>query len=259
MNAHREGHGRRQSFLSGRAGFGFTLLEVAVALAVLGLIASAAASAYLGLFSANRSNLNGEASLSSLSGAVLAFAKSRHRLPCPDADGSGRESLVNGVCPADLSVGWFPYLSAGLSSPAPLTRSIYGVYRATGADLARTEEHSGDAVGAASYADLADLIRALRQAASQATAATRIYLTGDGAASGLENCTTHVASNPAFVLLATGEDRDGDGKATDGIHATLPGNGRCFAAPTRGADSTFDDRTLAVSFYELMAKLNNDL
>lgn len=238
---------------------GFTLVEVTVALAVLGIIAAAAAAAYLGLFSASRNKINADASLASLAGAVVAFAQSHHRLPCPDVDGSGNESLVAGVCPTNRDVGWFPYLSAGLTSPAPFARAIYGVYRAAGADLARAEEHGGDPVGSASYADGADLIHALRFAAAQVPSNTQIYLTGDNATSGAENCGGNVVSNPAFVVLVPGEDRNGNGTPVDGIHGTLPASGHCFAAPTRASDTYFDDRTLAVSFYTLMAKLNNEL
>ena len=236
---------------------GFTLVEVAVTLAVLGVIAAAAA--YLGLFSASRTKLIADTSLVSMSGAVIAFAKSHHRLPCPDAGGSGVEGLVSGVCPDGLDVGWFPYLSVGLTPPAPRVRAIYGVYRAAGSDLARAEEHGGDPVGAATYADGADLVRALQFAASQPLTNAQIYITGNGATSGPENCTGNQVSNPAYVLLAPGEDRDGDGKTVDGIHSTLPGTGLCFAAPNRAVDTNFDDRTLAVSFYTLMVKLNNEL
>lgn len=238
---------------------GFTLVEVALVLAVLGVVAATAATAYLGMFSANRGKLNADASLAVLSGAIVAFAKSHHRLPCPDSAGSGTEGLVGGVCPAGLEVGWFPYLSAGLTQPAPLTRAIYGVYRLAGADLARAEERGGDPPGASTYADGADLVMALRLAAAQSPSSARIYLTGDGATGGVENCGSNVVSNPAFVILAPGEDRNVDGNPVDGIHSTLPLGGRCFAAPTRALDAGFDDRTQAASFYTLMAKLSNEL
>jgi hypothetical protein len=229
-----------------------------LALAVLGVIAAAAASAYLGLFSAGRSKLNSDASLATLSGAVVAFAKSHHRLPCPDTVGSGNEGTCS-AGPAGPDVGWFPYQSVGLASPAPQERAVYGVFRVAGADLARAEEKWTDLPGAATYADGADLVRALQFAALTAFASTRIYLTGDGVTAGAENCGSNVVSNPAFVLVAPGEDRDGDGKTVDGIHSTLPGSGRCFAAPARAVDTNFDDRTFAISFYDLMAKLNNEL
>lgn len=237
---------------------GFSLVEVTLVLAVLGVIAAAAASAYLAMFSAGRTQLAGESSLASLSGAVIAFAKSHHRLPCPDTVGVGNE----GACaagPAGPAVGWFPYLAVGLASPAPQARAVYGVYRVAGADLARAEEQGGDVVGAASYADAADLIWAFKSAAARPTTSNQVYLTGDGGASGAEDCGGNVVSNPAFVLVAPGEDRDGDGNAVDGIHATLPVSGRCFASLTRAGDTNFDDRTFAISIYDLMAKLNNEL
>jgi prepilin-type N-terminal cleavage/methylation domain-containing protein len=237
---------------------GFTLVEVSLVLVVLGIIAAAAASAYLGLFSASRTKLNSDSSLALLSGAVVAFAKTHNRLPCPDNAGNGSEGTCSSG-PIGPTVGWFPYLSVGLPAPNPRERAIYGVYRATGTDLALAEEHGGDAAGSATYADGADFLRALQAAAGKATTSNQIYITGDGAATGTESCAGNIRSNPAYVIVATGEDRDGDGKMVDGIHNTLPGSGHCFASPTRAADTNFDDRTLAVSFYALMAKLNNQL
>lgn len=248
----------------GRQYAGFTLVEVAVTLAVLGIIASAAAAAYLGLFSASRTKLVSDASLISMSGAVIAFAKSHNRLPCPDYLGNGNEGLSNGVCPAfsaSNQVGWFPYLSVGLASPAPRLRAIYGVYRTAAVDLANAQEHGGDAAGSATYADGADLLHALQIALSQGVSNTEIYLTGDGATS-VESCGSNVVANPAFVVLTPGEDQDGDGSALDGIDSgfkAFPSADLCFPSPGRADDSNFDDRTLAVSFNTLMAKLNNVL
>jgi prepilin-type N-terminal cleavage/methylation domain-containing protein len=221
---------------------GFSLLEVAVALVVIGLMASAS-STYFGLFRSSN-QLAMDANLVSLSGSVITFAVTRNRLPCPDTAGTGYESLVGGVCPLATAVGWLPYQSLGLSQPAPLARAIYGVYRnpAANADLAAT-------------ASLATLSAAASQLPN--TNSLYIYLTGDGTtANGVENCVGNIATNPAFVILSPGEDRDGNGSTLDGIHSTLPATGRCFAAPTRGVDSNFDDRTFAVSAFALMAKLN---
>lgn len=219
---------------------GFTLVELAVSLAVIGLITSAAAATYMGL-SRNGGKLGADARLVSLSESVIAFARARHRLPCPDSAGTGYETLVSGACPAGADVGWLPYLSIGLSQPATQERAIYGVYRnPPNADLAAN-------------ADLASL----GFAATQAAVNTHVYVTGDGSTvNGIENCFSNVASNPAFVILAPGEDRSGDGQRVDGIHSTLPASGRCFAAPSRGIDTNFDDRTIAVSSYAMMAKLN---
>lgn len=219
---------------------GFSLIELSLSVVVIGLIASTAASSYVGIFKNGGGQIGTDARLQSMSDNVIAFAKARNRLPCPDTTGNGFEALVAGACPAGTDVGWFPYLSIGLSQPAAAQRAIYGVYRNPLADLAAS-------------ADLATL----NIAAAQAPVSTYAYVTGDGTTTnGAENCALNVASNPAFVIMAPGEDRDRDGNNVDGIHGTLPNSGHCFAAPSRGVDTNFDDRTIAVGAYAMMAKLN---
>ena len=217
---------------------GFSLVELAVSLTVLGVLAASAAAAYGSLFRNGGGKLTTDAQLASLSESVIAFARTRHRLPCPDTAGNGYEALVLDACPAGIEVGWLPYLSLGLGQPAAQQRAIYGVYRKPAADLAVS----------ASAATLSS-------AAGQGADSNYVYLTGDGTtANGVEDCVNNVASNPAFVILAPGEDRSGDGKQVDGIHSTLPGSGHCFAAPTRGVDTNFDDRTIALGAYAVLAK-----
>lgn len=217
---------------------GFSMIEMAVSLVVIGLMVSACA-AYLGVFRSGN-QLGTDAQLVSLSESIIAFASTRSRLPCPDTAGAGYEALVAGACPGGTQVGWLPYLSMGLSQPSAQQRAIYGVYRNPAADLA-----------------VSSALASLSTAATQVVSNAYVYVTGDGTTTqGAENCATNIASNPAFVILAPGEDRDGDGLLVDGIHSTLLPNGRCFAAPTRGVATNFDDRTLAISSYALMARLN---
>lgn len=212
------------------------MVEMAVSLVVIGLLASGAA-AYLGLFKSGAS-LSTDARLTFLSESVMTFALTHHRLPCPDTAGAGYEAGT--PCPTGTQVGWLPYLSMGLSQSPAKDRAIYGLYRSPAADLA---------VSAAPAV--------LSLASAQAVSSNFVYLTGDGTTTnGIENCTTNIVSNPAFVILAPGEDRNGNGLQVDGIHSTLPGVGLCFAAPTRGVDTTFDDRTIAVSAYAVMARIN---
>ena len=238
-----------------RAAQGFTLIEIAIVLVVMGLMLSAAAAAYVNMFGANRSRLAGDSALASMSDALVAFARTHNRLPCPDLDGSGNEGAA-GACPASTEVGWYPYVATGLTNPAPAARAIYGVYRAAGADLVVASELTGDVAGASTYADGGDFIRKLTAAASVPATDTHIYTTGDGGPSGAENCATNVVGNPAFVVVLPGDDRDGDGKNVDGIHNTMPASGHCFVAPTRPMDSHSDDRSTAIGFYALAADLN---
>lgn len=233
---------------------GYTVLEMAVVLAVIGTLAATGAAAYARLNSLAQNNLSVAASTAMLSESVVAFAARNHRLPCPSTDGSGLEG-GNGVCDT-AATGLFPYLSVGLPLPSPGARAWYGVYRDAAVDLARAQEHTGDAAGSLSFADRGDFIRALRLSALQAATTARPFVTGDGAAGGAENCAGNVGANPAFVLVIPGDDSDGDGSAFDGIHQALAGGSRCFSAPTRAHDSGFDDTTHAISFYALMARLN---
>ena len=242
-----------------RPAYGYSLAEFAVVLVILGIIAAAGSGAFRDLTTANRSQLQSVASLATATGAVLAFARASHRLPCPDVDGSGRESLSAGVCPASHAVGWFPYLALGLPAPVLRERLIYGVHRSSVADLARTEEHGSDTADSPAYADAVDFVQALRLASTEAVSTEHIYLTGDNGRLGAPDCAANVVGNPAFVLVAPGSDRDGDGNLLDGIHATLPQTGRCFAAPTCGSDQAFDDRTQSVSPVELIDKMNSEL
>ena len=233
----------------GRRAQGFSMIEMAVALVVIGLLVSASG-AYLGVFGSSH-KLGADARLVSLSESVIAFAGARNRLPCPDTAGAGYEAGT--PCPASIQVGWFPYVSMGLSQPPDKDRAIYGVYRnpAVSADLAVVTGPVPPAT------EPVRLLTKLNAAAAQGASNNFVYLTGDAtAANGAENCAGNIVSNPAFVILAPGEDRSGDDVRVDGIHSTLPGSGRCFAAPTRGVDTNFDDRTLAVSAYAVLARLN---
>ena len=233
----------------GRRYQGFSMIEMAVALVVIGLLVSASG-AYLGVFGSG-DKFGANARLVSLSESVIAFAGARNRLPCPDTAGAGYEAGT--PCPANVQVGWFPYLSMGLSQPPALERAIYGVYRnpAVAADLAVVTGPGFPATVPVS------LLTKLNAAAAQGASNNFVYLTGDGtAANGAENCVGNNTGNAAFVILVPGEDRNRDGQRVDGINSTPPAAGLCFSAPTRAWDTNFDDRTLAVSSYAVLARLN---
>ncbi len=238
---------------------GFTVTEMALTVAVIGLMAATGAAAYARLADRANQRISVQASATVLTEAAIAFAASHFRLPCPSMDNSGHEG-TGGVCAAGDQVGMFPYLAVGLPLPAPGSRALYGVYRHATADLAAAREFTGDPAGSPGHAARSDFLHALRTAAAQAMLVpsdAQPYLTGDGAANGAENCSNGARSNPAFVVTLPGADRDGDGRGFDGIHQLLPGTGRCFSAPTRAADSGFDDTTEALGFYALLARLNH--
>lgn len=218
---------------------GFSLLELIVVLVVIGLLASASSVLYLNLLSKGGGVQVTDAKLKYLSGSVIAFVKTHHRLPCPDTAGNGYEALIADVCSSGVQVGWLPYISMGLSPPSIQERALYGVYRTATIDLAASTT-----------------VGNLNIAATTVSSSNIIYLTGDGTtANGTEDCSNTISTNPAFIILAPGEDRDGNGSGVDGVNRDLP-NGKCFSAPSRGIDNIFDDRTIAVSLYALLAEIN---
>jgi prepilin-type N-terminal cleavage/methylation domain-containing protein len=224
---------------------GFTLLEIAVALLVIGVIVSIGAGAYVGAFQVGGGRLVNESKLALLSEKVIEFARTRGRLPCPDFDGDGYEDLdAGGICTTGIRVGFLPYASMDLSRPGDNDRAIYGVSRTP--DLAVSFD-----------------LNLMDAAAARTPISTEAFVTGDGTTTnGIERCTVGspvIAYNPAYVLVLAGEDRDADGRLVDGVHSisgnTLPVSGLCFAAPSRESSTIFDDRSLAVGFYALKAKL----
>lgn len=223
---------------------GFSLIEVVIAILILGVITAVSSVTYLGLWRDVGGKAGIDSRLVALSGSVMAFVKTNHRLPCPDRNGSGYETLVEGVCAVNLDIGWLPYVSLGLSPPADNQRAFYGVYRnettTPSADLAVSADQN-----------------TLSAAAQAARSSAYVYVTGDGSTTnGAEDCSGIVLNHPAFVILAAGEDRNSDGSNLDGVNVGLPGSSHCFSAPSRGIDARFDDRSLAVSFYAVMAELN---
>lgn len=241
MNCEKNRESDKQLRCSLKKFSGVTLVELALVLVIIGIIASASAIVYLGVLRNAGGKQVVDAQLANLSGNIVAFVKKNNRLPCPDTIGNGFEGLSLGVCPNGVVRGWLPYISLGLSQPNNDARAIYGVYRNPPlADLT-------------SFVD----IPTLTQATSIPFSSSFVYFTGDGTVTnGAENCGLNVQANPAFIILATGENRDGNGNATDGVNTGLPASGLCFSAPSRGVDTNFDDRTVAVSFYALIAELN---
>lgn len=235
---------------------GFSLIELALALLVLGALGVLLSGAYRGLQASQTlaaARADGEAARQ----ALHAFLIAHRRLPCPDGSGDGREGDAGGACPAGLMVGWLPDQTLGLP-PRPGARPLYGVYRHPDAGIDLTRPGQTPAAGSGSYEHdgLAAIQRQLVEAATQPVSAARIHLTGDQGVLGAADCAGNVVANPAVLVLLPASDRDADGDPFDGVHAgyaTTPG--RCFAAPTLPFDHRYDDVLVADSPHTLLGWL----
>ncbi|WP_175891536.1 type II secretion system protein [Burkholderia cepacia] len=146
---------------------GFSLLETVVVLAVVSLIV------VMGLQvekSGTQTSVNAmqRAQLKQAHQTVMLFALRAFRLPCPDATGSGYETLL----PSDptqthcqSSVGWFPYYTLQLQMPngaSNRARMRYGVYRGA-TDSAIGLSGADDAARATNFAKALVVVAALQQ------------------------------------------------------------------------------------------------
>lgn len=228
---------------------GYTLVEIAIVVTVIGLIAALSIGTYSGALG-NRDIKTASASGENISGAILAFARSNNRLPCPDTDGDGREGDAAGACPAGREVGFIPYESVGLGNPPTVERGIYGVYRNAGI--------SADLVAPSATLTRSNFLRAIAAGSTPAVTAAHLFITGNNASTGAENCASTRVFHPAFVVIVPGSDRDGNGNNLDGIHVGLPGAGLCIASPDRVPNTVFDDRVVSTGFTTLLGLISAD-
>ncbi len=238
-----------------RRAAGFTVLELAVTISIIGVLSVLASTAYTGVLDV-RARARAQADAETARAAVRTFLLRNKRLPCPDlsSNGSGAREGLTGSCSAGAQLGWLPYESLGLALPQPGQRMRYGVSRnGIGADLADPPD-----LGTTDFDGVARLRRALSNAAKLAPGSDRPYLTGRGSAADPENC-SHIAANPAFVLIAPVADRDDVGSTHpgfDGINrAMADASALCIAAPGRAMDATYDDVVLAESASALLGWL----
>ena len=239
---------------------GFSLLEVTISMVVIGLLAGAS----LGVWrpaSERLDELRAESFLKVVQQAVIRFAQTSFRLPCPDTTGNGYENCGAG------KTGRVPYYTLGMElggNVANVGNSyenlLYGVYRAANADLAQLIERTGDIrdpeTSEVVAPDINDFRQALMTAAASNTVATEVHVTGDGSTTGAENCASNRVANLAFVLISAGaRDRDGDNNGFDGLNANWSANGGgslCASSPLLRQSANYDDIVAAVSFQSLL-------
>lgn len=240
---------------------GFSLLEMAIAMVVAGLMSWAAFSGYETL-SEQQEIERARAQAQQLQSMVRAFALRHGRLPCPASTTQGYESLTADGCPPGLQLGWFPYVSVGLTLPKDALRARYSVFRAAhaapplDADLAAVRERSGDMPGDATYLHVTDLIVALNNASTLAPAAARTHLTGDAGAAGMIDCAANRVMSAAYWVVVPLKDQDGDGNRLDAPHTSTS---LCAASPSAPLRRGTDDIVVAESPGQLAGWLRNSL
>ena len=230
---------------------GFTMVEMAVVVLVIGLVAAISMGAFSSAFG-SRNARTADGIGNDIDGALLTYASKNNHLPCPDLNGNAREGDASGACPAGAEMGYVPYESLGLQAPATIARAVYGVYRNAGinADLVAP---------VAGTPNRADFQRALAAAAVVTPAANdHVFITGDNAAAGALDCAGNQMLHPAYVLVVPMLDRDGDGNTLDDIHAGLPASGRCVASPNFAPNATYDDHVAFTGFTTLLGLISTD-
>lgn len=234
---------------------GFTVLELAVTISIIGVLSVLASGAYSGVLNV-RARARAQAEAETARAAVRTFLLRNKRLPCPDlsSNGAGGREGLAGSCPIGAQVGWLPYESLGLPPPQPDQRMRYAVSRqGAGADLVAPPD-----LGTIDFDGVARLRSALSQAAKLARGSDRPFLTGRGSAADPESC-SHIVANPAFALIAPVADRDDVGSTHPGFdglnRAMADTSAHCIAAPGRAMDATYDDVVLAESASTLLGWL----
>lgn len=245
--------------IAARHARGFTLLELAVSVSVIGVLAALASGAYTGIAEV-RDRARAEAEAEVARQSIRTFMLRNKRLPCPDmsADGNGAREGIGGTCPGGAQVGWLPYESLGLARPVPSERMRYAVLRSSAddADLVAPAPPTGGSLG--SDLDAVARLRYTLAAAALVHSNAQPYITGIGSSADAESC-SRIVANPAFAVIAPVADRDdrgGDHPGFDGINRPMAETGqRCIAAPARPMDATYDDVVIAESSSTLLGWL----
>lgn len=241
---------------------GFSLVELGIVLVVLGLIAVAFV-AYWRSATVQKSQLAERALLEVVERAVVGFAQSHARLPCPAADGEGSESCASG------QVGLVPWRTLGVADNG--AREIrYGVYRAAAPstapwldmDLALNIDRlpplftvglppvlpqTPQLAGMLGSANLLDFCYAVNSGSTAVASATALAV--NQSPGGDRRAVAFVLATPGLV------DADGDGNRFDGAQANASAALPTFDASNRPSANDYDDQVVAVSFDALFAQL----
>lgn len=242
-----------------------------MSIAVIGLLAGAGLGVWRSA-SERLDELRAESFLKVVQQALLGFAHTSYRLPCPDTTGDGYENCNSGRS------GRVPFYTLGMELGGNVSNVgnsyenlLYGVYRAANAngsddaDLTQLIERTNDAAPTSgseiAAPDLDDFRRALMNAANDPLSprTNEVHVTGDGSTTGAANCSTNQVTNLAFILISGGaRDRDGDNNVFDGQNATWQANGGgslCAGSPLLRLSATYDDLIIAESFQSVLSSI----
>lgn len=246
--------------------YGFTLIELAIVLVIIGIIISTVQAFYRETIK-TADFVKIQSQLESINQALITFAYENKRLPCADTDGNGYEATGTGGCGTGVmnQTGAVPYKTLGMNQMANTQTQlskrniVYGVYRngSATADLTDNKERTGDLPGSQYYKNIFDLIKALSNANSAAKSNGFIYTTG---VAGNENCASFNNGNFAYILASAGiEDGNNDGNVFDGVNTALKLNGtgtHCFSSSLKRKNNQYDDVVLVMNFQSLIGRLN---
>ncbi|MBF0186398.1 MAG: prepilin-type N-terminal cleavage/methylation domain-containing protein [Magnetococcales bacterium] len=242
---------------SPRGSAGFNLLEMSVALVVLGIMVGTTLSVAPKLLkegeqAGHATSIPSPELLDMAEGGLLAFIAAHNRLPCPDSvNRDGVEDCSGGA------VGDYPWRSLGFSAAladASETPLRYGVYRYSQSD-AVADADLADPTGKNRYIptipnhqsnqfNLLDFCTALRNAAHRSEDASLIHTLNNG-----------IIINPAFILVS-GHSFDADGDAVNGSFDGRNESGVSFDHPGLEKSATYDDVVRTVGLFELSSRLS---
>lgn len=252
---------------------GFSLIETAVALAILGVVA-VAAMAYWRMSAQQRTQVGELDLLARADQALVGYANAMYRLPCPDTNGDGIED-----CGSNVELGQLPWRTLGLAdNRARMIR--YGVYRKADAnawqdtELARSLDRfrpllaqvscvsGSSSPTSASQCTTGTNTAGLEMALGNRNGLDFCYALDTAAAATADNAKLHTlagdgtARNVAYAIALPGlVDADGDGKLFDGNQASQTETNPVFDAPQLPATAGDDDRVLAEGFDALFNRL----
>ncbi|RDI21881.1 hypothetical protein DFR41_1085 [Pseudacidovorax intermedius] len=133
---------------------GISLLELAIVL-VIGAILTAGGMDWALSVHSSGSSVGAQSTSDAARAALVSFARTNHRLPCPDVIGDGHEGDCTDV---NMRVGWLPVVALGMSdrnaAADTLRRPRYAVYRTAGSDLVRPANAQADTPSQALYFSL---------------------------------------------------------------------------------------------------------